>query len=291
MAKSRHLLSLVVLALLLFPLFGNPSASAASCTFVLGFQAIHDQIPDIVGGCLVDQHYNPANGDALQETTGGMLVWRKADNFTAFTDGYHSWVNGPYGLQQRLNTERFDWENDVGPAAPSQPVAAAPAQPTVASFGQGQKIVGTDIAPGTYRTRTASPGCYYARLSGFGGTLGEIIANENANGPAVVTIAKTDRGFESNRCGTWTADLSAITQSPTAPLAGDGIYIVGTDIAPGLWRADGVSSCYWARLSGFGGSLDEIIANDNAKGTAMVQIGPSDKGFETSRCGTWSKVQ
>ncbi|HUX86747.1 MAG TPA: hypothetical protein VMW65_07070, partial [Chloroflexota bacterium] len=67
-----------------------------------------------------------ANGDGLQMTTRGMLVWRKADNFTAFTDGYRTWVNGPYGFQQRLNRERFCWEGDAqafptvpGPYCPS----------------------------------------------------------------------------------------------------------------------------------------------------------------------------
>ena len=37
-------------------------------------------------------------------------MWRKADNWTAFTDGYRTWINGPHGLQARLNTEQFDWE-------------------------------------------------------------------------------------------------------------------------------------------------------------------------------------
>lgn len=84
--------------------------SAASCVFTQGFRLIHDKIPDIVGGCLVPEHYNPQNGDALQETANGLMVWRKADNFTAFTDGYRTWVNGPNGIQVRLNTERFPWE-------------------------------------------------------------------------------------------------------------------------------------------------------------------------------------
>jgi hypothetical protein len=83
---------------------------AAECQFVLGFKLVYDLIPETVGDCKVDVHYNPENGDGLQETTKGLLVWRKADNFTAFTDGYRSWVNGPLGLQERLNTERFDWE-------------------------------------------------------------------------------------------------------------------------------------------------------------------------------------
>jgi hypothetical protein len=50
----------------------------------------------------------------------------------------------------------------------------------------------------------ASTGCYYARLSGFGHTVGDILANDSTDGQAVVTIAASDKGFESTRCGTWT---------------------------------------------------------------------------------------
>ena len=91
----------------------TPSVSlAADCQFVLGFKSLRDLIGhDIVGECLDNEHYN-AIGDSNQHTTGGLLAWRKADNWTAFTDGYRTWVNGPNGLQQRLNTERFEWEAD-----------------------------------------------------------------------------------------------------------------------------------------------------------------------------------
>ncbi len=88
----------------------SPAAAEPQCRFVLGFKTLHDMIPDIVGDCLVNEHFNPRNGDSLQETSHGLMVWRKADNWTAFTDGYRTWINGPYGLQVRLNTERFPWE-------------------------------------------------------------------------------------------------------------------------------------------------------------------------------------
>ncbi len=101
------LLSLVSFA----PGISSPTL-AAECSFVQGFKSLHDQAPDVVGDCRSDQRYNPENGDGLQETTRGLLVWRKADNFTAFTDGYSSWVNGPFGVQERLNTQRFQWEAD-----------------------------------------------------------------------------------------------------------------------------------------------------------------------------------
>ena len=76
------------------------------------FKALRDVVGhEIVGECLENEHYS-ANGDSTQKTTGGLLVWRKADNHTAFTDGHNTWINGPNGLQKRLNTERFSWEPD-----------------------------------------------------------------------------------------------------------------------------------------------------------------------------------
>ena len=103
----------------------TPSVSlAADCQFVLGFKSLRDLIGhDIVGECLDNEHYNVI-GDSNQHTTGGLLAWRKADNWTAFTDGYRTWVNGPNGLQQRLNTERFEWEADYA-AITGQATASA----------------------------------------------------------------------------------------------------------------------------------------------------------------------
>ena len=105
-----------------------PVASAADCQFVLGFATLHSLVPNIVGQCLDDEQHSPASGDALQGTTGGLLVWRKADNLTAFTNGYQTWINGPNGLEPRLNSQRFSWEpNPTGlPIAPDVSVAQQP---------------------------------------------------------------------------------------------------------------------------------------------------------------------
>lgn len=100
----------LAIALVLLGLPLAPAAHADGCQYVLGFKTLYTLIPRIVGQCLDDQQFDPANGDALQHTTNGLLVWRKADNHTAFTDGFHTWVNGPNGLEARLNTTRFPWE-------------------------------------------------------------------------------------------------------------------------------------------------------------------------------------
>ena len=289
---SRLVRILAFVASLVLPLAGSITPSFADgCHFVLGFLALQQLIPSQVGSCVDNQAYGP-NGDALQHTTGqngagGLLVWRKADNWTAYTDGYRTWINGPQGLQQRLNTERFPWEApSTAPALPPPPSAVTP---RFATFGDGTLIVGKDIAPGTYRNKSPHPGCYWARLKGFSGATSDIITNENANGPQVVTISGSDSGFESDGCGTWTTDLSAITPSPTSSF-NDGVNVVGVDIAPGTWRSQGATACYWEREATFSGLTGDIIANDNTTGAAVVTIGGGDKGFKSDGCGRWTKI-
>ena len=111
--RTVWVLAATLVALLLVLVGGGGRAAAADCRFVLGFEALHDAIPDTVGACLENEQHHPVSGDARQRTTNGLLVWRKADNRTAFTDGYRTWVIGPGGLRQRLNTERFAWEHDA----------------------------------------------------------------------------------------------------------------------------------------------------------------------------------
>ena len=52
-----------------------------------GFAALHDQILETVGEWRENEYFNLASGNAEQRTTGASLVWRKVDNWTAFTDG------------------------------------------------------------------------------------------------------------------------------------------------------------------------------------------------------------
>lgn len=158
--------------------------------------------------------------------------------------------------------------------------------PIPGSFGSGTKFVGSNgVSPGRYLTITAG-NCYWERLSGFSGTLDEILANDNAPGNhVIVDIKNGDSGFSSSRCGLW----FPYTPKPPTTLT-DGVWSVTDEISPGTWSATPSSSCYWARLSGFGGTLDEILANDNVTGSVIVEIQPGDVGFLSSRCGTWSKI-
>ena len=176
----------------------------------------------------------------------------------------------------------------TGAISPNAESQFANAMRNTRTFGSGTHRVPADVAPGTYRTRTGSSGCYWERLSGFSGEFEDIIANDFTNYPSVVTIASSDAGFKSERCATWTSDLSAITASPSGPF-GSGTFIVGTDLSAGTWRAPGGSSCYWARLSGFSGEFEDIIANDIGSTNVVVTISSNDAGFESNDCGEWTR--
>lgn len=125
----------IVAGLIVVPwlLAAPPSlAQAAPCQYILGFKTLHDMDPTDIGDCTDNQAF-AANGDAQQHSAKGLLAWRKADNWTAFTNGYWTWINGPNGLAKRLNSQRYSWEAnpnnlplaDGGSAqpAPSTPVA------------------------------------------------------------------------------------------------------------------------------------------------------------------------
>jgi hypothetical protein len=176
------------------------------------------------------------------------------------------------------------------PPATEPPTTPAP---TLPGFDEGILLVGSDIQPGTYVAVVpdSSFNCYWARLSDVSGSFEGIIANDNTNpgAQALVSIAPTDVAFESNGCGRWTAFFP-----PAQPLAtfGDGTWAVGAQVPAGRWRSSGPEpgdfNCYWQRSSGFGGTFDEIIANDNQQGPTIVDISPSDVGFTSKGCGTWT---
>ena len=76
-----------------------------------------------------------------------------------------------------------------------------------------------------------------------------------------------------------------------APRFGDGTHIVGTNIEPGTYRNAGGRFCYWARLSGFSGEFDDILANGTLEGVSgVVTIKASDTGFNSQGCGNWYLV-
>lgn len=115
--RHRVLVSLLVVLAVVLGAGGAARAQQAP-PFAHDFKSIADAIPDVVGEPTEDSHWG-TRGDLLQRTTRGLMVWRSVDGWTAFTNGFKTWINGPRGLQERSNTERFEWEVPVAP--PSAP--------------------------------------------------------------------------------------------------------------------------------------------------------------------------
>src|SRR5438093_112599 len=92
---------------------GAGAQPAPSCNF--RSPGLGDFVPivstDIVGSCRENEHPNLYNGNTEQLTANGLLYWRACDNISVFTDGSVTWINGPFGVQNRLSAEApFDWE-------------------------------------------------------------------------------------------------------------------------------------------------------------------------------------
>ena len=225
--------------------------------------------------------------------------WAQKDDFGPDTVGIFRPSNGTFYLRfsntQGNADAQFPYGNsNMLPVAGdfgSLPGGDFSPPPDPVTFGPGTWRVGTDIPPGTYRNSGNRAGCYWERVSGFGGTFGEIITNEFSNVRQIVTVAATDAGFAPDSdCGTWSNDLTP-SKAPTASFGG-GVWQVPFEVAPGLWRntpAD--TGCYWERVSGFGRGFADIITNDfiGDMSSVLVQVSSSDVGFAPDEdCGTWS---
>jgi hypothetical protein len=166
-----------------------------------------------------------------------------------------------------------------------------PGPPPAVTFGTGVYLVGKDIPAGRYYT-VPTNACYWERLSGLGGTLAEIIANDfiSGYGQAIVDIRASDLAFSTNAgCGTWFSTPRVAFQAAIS----SGTWLVGAQVTAGTYQANASSGCYWERLRDFTGSLSAIIANNfvSGAGPQLVSIAAGDIGFTTtSSCGTWTRL-
>jgi hypothetical protein len=140
-------------------------AQTPPCQYVLGFETLHNLAPDNIGNCLDNQAF-ANNGDALQHTAKGLMVWRKADNWTAFTNGYQTWINGPAGLVVRLNTQRYPWESDYGAQGTTRilPSLAPIGKPLTIAFDHNLVLPSVVADDGTGHTTELKPKGYWLNI-------------------------------------------------------------------------------------------------------------------------------
>lgn len=87
-------------------------------------------------------------------------------------------------------------------------------------------------------------------------------------------------------------DVSTPPPGGPARAFGDGVFVVGLDIEPGIYRAQGDhrGKVYWARLRNLRGESASIIANAFNDGMATVEILSTDVAFESRQSGGWRRI-
>lgn len=101
------------------------------------------------------------------------------------------------------------------------------------------------------------------------------------------------------RPGASSRSAPAASPAPAVPAGqiGDGVWLVGSDVAPGTYRSTGPAEaggyCMWSRHdTASGGPMDGIIASDGSYDASqmLVTVEVSDVVFRTSGCAPFQRV-
>ncbi len=106
---------------------------------------------------------------------------------------------------------------------------------------------------------------------------------------AALLLMAVPPGIVSAQQETPTASPTAAAELPLASIS-DGTWMVGNEVAAGIYSAPGGAECSWKRLSGFSGATEDTIAAGSGADRLIVEIVPADRGFSTSGCGQWTLI-
>ena len=288
-----------LLAFLLFLFFTGQASASSHCEFILGFNTLRDLIGhEIVGACVENEYWNEI-GDSNQQTTGGLMAWRKADNWTAFTDGYRTWINGPNGLVQRLNTERFLWEADYAEVvlgiAPTPTPTPTPAPQPITITGSGR--MATELVSVPFPLAILSlrhDGRSNFIVYSYVGDSRDLLVNEIGRYSGRTYLVQGDYLFDIDADGVWQLDITDFDVDPT--IAQAGFAGLGDDVSPGFNPpSTGVWSFTHSGESNFivyahcaGGS--DLLVNEIGRfvGTGVVSFPEGPCFFEVKASGAFA---
>lgn len=113
---------------------------------------------------------------------------------------------------------------------------------------------------------------------------------ESVTGPDATTVTASPVSSATPAA----AGLSATPASPpvTPPVIGSGTFsngawLVGEEIAPGVWRALRSRTCSWKRLASVEGGVEDVAGSGSY---LTVEIRPFDAAFSSDGCGWWSQI-
>ncbi|MBV9162968.1 MAG: hypothetical protein JO281_15755 [Pseudonocardiales bacterium] len=154
----------------------------------------------------LEQPVSPASGDAPADKPVTKRRWITAGTLLAFVIAIVANLAIITVMVNRRDPDSTATARPRGQTVPAPPALPALSAGLMATLGEGRFVVGTDIAPGTYRTTGPSGhlDCYWERLKDTSGGTDSIIANNLGRGPATVTIDNSDGAFQTRWCNTWT---------------------------------------------------------------------------------------
>jgi hypothetical protein len=98
---------------------------------------------------------------------------------------------------------------------------------------------------------------------------------------------------------------SPAAADPSDQIPGDGVFQVGTDIAPGVYRTAGPggpfiitindvytesSMCTWFTHSTSAATMEDVVNTNTSVGPMYVKIPATVKAFETRHCQPWMRL-
>ncbi|RIJ71220.1 Ig-like domain repeat protein [Nakamurella silvestris] len=155
------------------------------------------------------------------------------------------------------------------------------------TFGDGLFKVNADVRPGLYRVKLkARTECLWAK-SNSQGTSKE---SWRAKGYGLMRVLTTDTYFFSEGCGTW----KLVSETPNWPftdgtIPGDGTFIVGKDITPGIYYQS-KANCYVGAMSDLTGHRKDVLWAGVTEGAAYIRILPEVFAVETLGCSELVRV-
>ena len=96
-----------------------------------------------------------------------------------------------------------------------------------------------------------------------------------------------------------------VAADPMNPIPGNGFFLVGPDIAPGLFHTDGTAStwgvwinnvptedsmCLWFTYSTPDANKDHVVETNISVGPMYANINSTVKAFESRNCQPWTRV-
>ena len=182
------------------------------------------------------------------------------------------------------------------PSGPQMPYGPPP-QPPKQGMSTGAKIgIGCGGCFGIFLILFMFVGCVSV-LSSDNGSSSEPVAEssptEETEEETVEEEEEDEDEDEEEEPAEEEAEEEPVEEEAPATVS-DGIHRVGDDIDPGLYTTDGpdpdsiVPMCYYARLSGLSGELDDIITNNNIEGSGTVEVSEGDEALELSGGCEWT---